>query len=169
MDNLQILDGAPATYHPGRSARFALGAKNLLAEFGELHPALLKAFDLEGPVVAAEIFLDAIPQKRGTGHRRVAYAPPALQAVTRDFAFLVPLEAQADALLRAVKGADKVAIADVALFDIFTGPGVAEGHKSMALEVTLQPGDKSFTDEDLKQLSEKIVAAAGKVGARLRD
>ncbi|MBA3676059.1 MAG: phenylalanine--tRNA ligase subunit beta [Sphingosinicella sp.] len=169
VENLQILDGVSATYHPGRSARLGLGAKNVLAEFGELHPATLKAFDLDGPVVAAEIFLDAIPQKRGSGHRRALYAPPPLQAVTRDFAFLLPLEARADALLRAVRGADRNLIADVTLFDIFTGPGVAEGHKSVALEVILQPGEKSFTDEDLKQLSEKIVTAAAKAGARLRD
>jgi phenylalanyl-tRNA synthetase beta chain len=79
-DNLQALTGASGVYHPGRSARLCLGPKNVLAEFGELHPATLKAFDLAGPVVAAEIFLDAIPSRRGgAGHMREAYAPPALQ------------------------------------------------------------------------------------------
>jgi phenylalanyl-tRNA synthetase beta chain len=145
-----------------------LGPKTVLAEFGELHPATLKAFDLSGPVVAAEIFLDAIPQKRTGGRMRAAYAPPALQAVKRDFAFLVPQDLKADALLRAVRGADKAAISGVALFDLFIGQGVPEGSKSLAVEVTLQPGEKSFAEEELKAISERIVAAAAKLGAALR-
>jgi phenylalanyl-tRNA synthetase beta chain len=170
VDNLQTLAGASDVYHPGRSARLALGPKNVLAEFGELHPATLTAFDLDGPAVAAEIFLDAIPRKRGGGGRmRDAYAPPALQAVKRDFAFVLPEGTGADALLRAVRGADRQAITGVSLFDVFTGPGVPEGQKSLAVEVVLQPGEKSFTDEDLKAISGRIVAAAAKAGARLRD
>ncbi|HWH18792.1 MAG TPA: phenylalanine--tRNA ligase subunit beta, partial [Allosphingosinicella sp.] len=168
-ENLQVLSGASGVYHPGRSGRLALGPKNALAEFGELHPAVLKTFDLDGPVIAAEIFLDALPQKRGsTGRMRSAYAPPALQAVKRDFAFLLPLDTPADRLLRAVRSADKTAIVDVSLFDVFTGAGVPEGRKSLAVEVTLQPGEKSFTDDDLKVLSDRIVAAAAKLGAQLR-
>jgi phenylalanyl-tRNA synthetase beta chain len=170
VDNLQVLDGASTVYHPGRSARLGLGPKNTLAEFGELHPNILKAFDLAGPVVAAEIFLDAIPQKRrGGGRMRSAYAPPALQAVTRDFAFLVSDDVKADALLRAVRGADKSTILNAALFDVFTGQGVPEGQKSLAIAVTLLPGEKSFTDEDLKAISERIVTAAANTGAKLRD
>ncbi|MGZ8297252.1 MAG: phenylalanine--tRNA ligase subunit beta-related protein, partial [Allosphingosinicella sp.] len=168
VDNLQSLAGASEVYHPGRSGRLALGPKNVLAEYGELHPATLRAFDLEGPLVAAEIFLDSIPQKRG-GRMREAYAPPALQAVKRDFAFLVPVDAAADALLRAVRSADRQAIAGVSLFDVFTGAGVPEDQKSLAVEVVLQPGEKSFTEEELKAISAGIVAAAAKAGARLRD
>jgi phenylalanyl-tRNA synthetase beta chain len=155
-------------YHPGRSGTLRLGPKTVLAAFGELHPATLKAFDLDGPVVAAELYLDAIPAKRANGHVRSAYAPPALQAVRRDFAFLVRADLTAEELLRAVRGADKAAIVDARLFDVFAGVGVAEGEKSLAVEVTLQPGEKSFTDSELHAISEKIVAAAGKLGARLR-
>jgi phenylalanyl-tRNA synthetase beta chain len=169
VDNLQSLPAAPGIYHPGRSGRLALGPKTVLAEYGELHPATLKAFGLDGPVMAAELFLDAIPQRRDAGRMREAYAPPALQAVRRDFAFLVPGDAPADALLRAVRGADRQAIASVSLFDVFTGPGVPEGQKSLAVEVVLQPGEKSFTEEELKAISGRIVAAAAKAGARLRD
>lgn len=170
-DNLQAMAGAAGVYHPGRSARLTLGPKNALAEFGELHPATLSACDLDGNrVVAAEIFLDALPRKRGgVGRMREAYRPPALQSVTRDFAFLVPAGTPAEALLRAVRGADKQAIAGVSLFDVFTGPGVPEGLVSLAVEVILQPGEKSFTDEELKAISDRIVAAAAKAGARLRD
>jgi phenylalanyl-tRNA synthetase beta chain len=168
VENLQVLGGSAGVYHPGQSGRLCLGPKNALAEFGALHPATLKAFDLEGVVVAAEIFLDAIPQKRGASHMRTAFAPPALQAVKRDFAFLLPAETPADQLLRAVRGADKAAIVSADLFDVFTGQGVPEGQKSLAIEVTLQPGDKSFTDEELKGISDRIVAAAAKAGASLR-
>ena len=167
-DNLQALAPASPVYHPGRSARLCLGPKNVLAECGALHPRILKAFDLDGPVMAAEIYLDAIPARRGSGHMRSAYAPPALQPVRRDFAFLVPKELAAAQLLRAVKGADRAAIVGVGLFDVFTGQGVPEGRKSLAVEVTLQPGEKSFTDEELKAISERIVAAAAKLGATLR-
>ena len=167
VDGLQVQDGAPSFYHPGRSGRLALGP-NALAEFGELHPRLLRAFDVEGPVAAAEIFLDAVPQKRGSGRMRPAFTPPALQPVRRDFAFLVPEELAADRLLRAVRGADKAAIAGVSLFDVFTGAGVPEGRKSLAVEVVLQPSDKSFTEAELKAISERVVEAAAKLGAALR-
>lgn len=99
---------------------------------------------------------------------RSAYAPPLLQAVKRDFAFVIPADLPADQLLRAVRGADKAAIAGVSLFDIFSGPGVPEGHKSLAVEVTLQPGEKSFAEEELKAISGRIVAAAARLGATLR-
>ena len=168
VDNLQSLGGAPSVYHPGRSGRLALGPKNVLAEYGELHPATLGAFDLDGPLVAAEIFLDCLSQRKA-GRMREAFAPPALQAVKRDFAFLVAADAPADALLRAVRGADRQAIAGVSLFDVFTGAGVPEGFKSVAVEIVLQPGEKSFTEEELKTISARVVAAAAKAGARLRD
>ncbi len=169
-DNLQVLGDAAQVYHPGRSGRLGLGPKAILAEFGLLHPRLLKAFDLDGPVAAAEIFLDALPRRRGAAtHRRSFYAPPPLQPVKRDFAFVVPEKVAADQLIRAVRGADKAAIVGVALFDVFTGPGVPEGAKSLAVEVTLQPDGKSFTDDELKAISERIVAAAAKLDATLRS
>ena len=99
---------------------------------------------------------------------RTAYAPPTLQAVSRDFAFILKRDAPADALLRAVRGADKDAIVDAVLFDVFTGTGLADDEKSLAVAVTLQPAEKSFTDAELKAISDKIVVAAGKAGAKLR-
>ncbi len=167
VDRLQLFGEASGVYHPGRSGRLCLGPKAVLAEFGQLHPATLKAFDLDGPA-AAEIFLDAIPKRRGSGFMREAYAPPALQPVTRDFAFLLAADQPSDALVRAVRGADKAAIVDARLFDVFTGAGVGEGEKSLAVEVTLQPAEKSFTEEELAAISGRIVAAAAKLGARLR-
>jgi phenylalanyl-tRNA synthetase beta chain len=169
VENLQALAPGSDVYHPGRSARLSLGPKNELAEFGELHPATLRAFDLDGPVVAAEIFLDALPRKRGGGRMRAAFTPPSLQAVKRDFAFLVPDDLEADRLLRAVRAADRQAITGVALFDVFTGRGIPEGQKSLAVEVTLQPAERSFTEDELKAISDRIVAAAAKLGATLRS
>ena len=166
--NLQVMGEAGQVYHPGQSATLRLGPKTVLAAFGMVHPSVLKAFDLYGDVAAVEIYLDALPARRGTGFMRPAFAPPALQAVTRDFAFLVPAELAAGDLVRTVKGADKAVIVDARLFDVFTGTGVPEGQKSLAVEVTLQPGEKSFTDAELKALADKIVAAAAKLGASLR-
>lgn len=165
---LQMMGDAGDAYHPGQSGTLRLGPKNVLAAYGVLHPRLARAFDLDGTVVAAEIHLDAIPVPKKSGFMRTAYAPPALQAVTRDFAFLVPADLEADALVRAVRGADKNAIVDARLFDLFAGQGVPEGQKSLAIEVTLQPGEKSFTDEELKAIADKVVAAATKQGATLR-
>ncbi len=161
--------GAGPQFHPGQSGTLRLGPKNILARFGALHPRTLEAFDMDGPVVAAEIFLDAIPVKKGaSSFARPPFAPQALQAVTRDFAFLVDAGMAAGDLLRAVQGADKNAIVDARIFDVFAGEGVPEGRKSLALEVTLQPGEKSFTEAELKAVSDKIVVAATKKGAALR-
>ncbi len=162
-------NGAGGQFHPGQSATLRLGPKNVLARFGALHPSTLDTFDIDGPVVAVEIYLDAIPAKKGKGgFEKPAYAPPALQSVARDYAFLVPQDLAAGDLLRAVKGADKANIVDARVFDVFDGQGVPEGKKSVAIEVTLQPGEKSYKDEELKAISDKVVAAAGKQGAELR-
>jgi phenylalanyl-tRNA synthetase beta chain len=170
-DRLQVMpveDSAAAIWHPGQSATLRLGPKTVLAEFGALHPSLAKAFDVDGTVIAAQIFFDAIPAKRSGGPVRDAFTPPALQSVSRDFAFLVPDTLPAGDLVRAVRGADKALITDARLFDRFAGQGVPEGQVSLAVEITLQPGDKSFTDAEIKAVSDKVVAAATKLGAVLR-
>jgi len=164
VDNLQVFPDAGPTWHPGRSATLRLGPKSVLAAFGELHPALQKSLDAPPGAVAAEIYLDAVPPSRSSGRARSAYAPSPLQPVSRDFAFIVPAELAADNLLRAIRGADKAAIAGVRLFDRFETP---QG-LSLAFEVTLQPIEKSFTDEQIGEISRRIVAAAEKLGARLR-
>lgn len=168
VENLQVMGEAGPHFHPGQSATLRLGPKNVLAAFGTLHPATAKAFDLDGAVMAAEIYLDAIPGKRGTGFMRPAFTPPALQAVKRDFAFLVSADLAAGDLVRAVKGADKDNIVAARLFDQFAGQGVPEGQKSLAVEITLQPGEKSYGEEELKAIADKVVAAASKLGAVLR-
>jgi phenylalanyl-tRNA synthetase beta chain len=163
--NLQVFPDAGPTWHPGRSATLRLGPKTIIAAFGELHPRLEKLVDAPERAVAAEIYLDALPKGRPAGHARAHYAPPALQPVTRDFAFIVPKDLQADSLVRAIRGADKQAIVGVRLFDRFES---ADG-LSLAVEVMLQPGEKSFTEAELTEISKKIVASAEKLDARLRS
>ncbi len=169
VEKLQVMGEAGRQFHPGQSGTLRLGPKNIIARFGALHPHTLAAFDIAVPVVAVELFLDAIPaRKGGGGFARAPYAPPALQSVMRDFAFLMDAGRPAGDLLRAVAGADKANIVSARVFDIFAGQGVPEGRKSVAVEVTLQPGEKSYTDADLKAISDRIVAAAAKQGAELR-
>ena len=169
VDRLMVMGEAGDFYHPGQSATLRLGPKQQIASFGMLHPVTLKAFDIEVPVVAGGIHLDAIPAKKGGGaFARTPYSPPQLQSVTRDFAFLVPKELAAGDLLRVVRGADKKNIVEVRLFDAFEGPGVPEGQKSLAIEVTLQPIEKSYKDKDLQAISDAVTAAAVKLGASLR-
>jgi phenylalanyl-tRNA synthetase beta chain len=168
VDNLQVMGEAGDHYHPGQSGTLRLGPKTILARFGALHPATAKAFDLGDTVMAAEIHLDAIAAKRGSGFMRSPYTPPALQAVTRDFAFLVPVDLPAGDLVRTVKNADKGNIVAARLFDQFIGQGVPEGQKSLAVEITLQPAEKSYGEDDLKAIADRVIAAAGKLGAVLR-
>ncbi|NJC34925.1 phenylalanyl-tRNA synthetase beta chain [Sphingomonas jejuensis] len=170
VENLQLMGEASASYHPGRSATLRLGPKTILAEFGVLHPALAKTLDLPADMVAGEVFLDALPGRRDRGPSRTkpTFAPPALQAVTRDFAFLLPDGISADQLVRAIKGADKALITGARVFDLFTGHGVPKDHRSVAVEVTLQPSERSFDEAALAGVSDKVVAAAGKLGATLR-
>ena len=163
--NLQLFPDAGPTWHPGRSATLRLGPKTILAAFGELHPRLTQLIDAPAGAVAAEIYLDAVPEARASGRARPAFLPPALQPVTRDFAFLVPTDLPAESLVRAIRGADRAAIVAVRLFDRFE----SKDGLSLAIEVTLQPADKSFTDEEIAAIAKRIVAAAEKLGASLRS
>ena len=159
---VQIESGAPAWYHPGQSGTIRRG-RDVFGHFGALHPRLLKKLDIEGPVVGFEVTLDAIPTPRKKATRT---KPPLtlhdLMPVRRDFAFLVDIQTTADKVLRAAKGADKTLISDVSLFDVYAGERIDAGKKSLAIEVTLQPQEKTLTDEDIEAVSAKIVGAVEK-------
>ena len=163
--NLQVFPDAGPNWHPGRSATLRLGPKTIVAAFGEIHPRLVSEHDAPGGTVAAEIYLDAIPAARSAARARPPFAPPPLQAIRRDFAFVVPADVSADAIVRAIAGADKQQITGVRVFDRYQPE---DGDLSLAVEVTLQPTDKSFTDEQISQISARIVAAAEGLGAKLR-
>jgi len=170
MSGLQIVAGGPDWLHPGRSGTIQIGPKNVLGAFGELHPRTLEALGAEGPLVAFEIFLDRIPE----GKAKATRAKPlldlsAFQPLTRDFAFIVDRAVKAADLVRAAQGVDKALIANVNLFDLYEGKGIEDGKKSIAIEVTLQPRDKTLTDEDIEAVAAKIVAEVQKrTGGTLR-
>lgn len=160
--SLQTTDDAPSYYHPGRSGVLRMG-RVALAFFGEIHPRVLKAMDVDGPVYGFEVFLDAIPDSK----KKATKTKPALDAsdllpLTRDFAFIVNENTGAEALIKAVRGVDKKLIADVSLFDVYQGKGVPDGKKSLAIEVRIQPINKTLTDEDIEGLAARIIAQVEK-------
>jgi phenylalanyl-tRNA synthetase beta chain len=163
-----ITQGAPGWYHPGRSGTIAMGPK-VIAQFGELHPKVLAAFDLKGPAAGFEIFLDAIPDAKSKGKAKPLFQPSPYQAIERDFAFVVDANVAAGEIVKAVKLADRNLIENVSIFDVYEGKGVPNGKKSIAVAVRIQPKDATLTDAEIEALAQKIVAAALKLGATLRS
>ena len=172
MASLQLVQGSASPWwRPGRSARVQLGPKTVLAEFGALHPRVLKALDVADPVFAFELWLEALPESKRSATRgaRPALALSPLMPLSRDFAFVVDRARAAGDLVRAAAGADKALIAGALVFDVYQGAGVPEGSKSVGLEVSLQPRDKTLTDAEIEALSARVVAAVEKAtSARLR-
>ncbi|MCF3935962.1 phenylalanine--tRNA ligase subunit beta [Acuticoccus sp. M5D2P5] len=167
-DKAEVTRDAPGHYHPGRSGTLRLGPK-ILGHFGELHPALLTAMDAPERLVAFELTLETVPEPRRKATKKPAFSASDLMPVRRDFAFLVADETDARAITRAAKGARKDLITDVTVFDVYRGQGVPEGQKSVAVEVTLQPAERTLTDEDIDAVSSAVVAAVTKAtGATLR-
>ena len=163
-----VTRGAPGWYHPGRSGVIALG-KTVIAQFGELHPRVLAAFDLKVPAAGFEIFLDALPEAKQKGKARPLFAPSPYQAIERDFAFVVSSSVAAGDIVKAVKLAERALIDSVSIFDVYEGKGVPEGHKSVAVAVRIQPKDKTLTDVEIEAVAAAIVAQVTKAtGATLR-
>ena len=167
---LQIVPGGPAWLHPGRSGTIQIGPQNVLGYFGELHPRALEALDAEGPVVAFEVILEKIPEPKPKPTR----AKPVLelfpfQPVARDFAFVVDRTVKAADILRATQSVDRKLITNVSVFDVYEGKGIEPGKKSVAIAVTLQPREKTMTDEEIDAVAARIVAEVGKrTGGTLR-
>jgi phenylalanyl-tRNA synthetase beta chain len=170
--SLQLVqDGAPAWWRPGRYARLQLGPKSVLAAFGEVHPRVLRTLDVEGPILAFEVFVDAIPEpKRKEVKTKPALALSPFMPLTRDFAFVVARDTPAAEVARAVRSADRALIAEARVFDVYEGKGVEPGSKSVAVEATLQPRERTLTEAEIEAVSARIIAAAAKaVGAKLRS
>lgn len=167
--SVQITREAPAWYHPGRSGALKIG-KTVLAYFGEIHPKVLKAMDVKGPMTACEVFLDNIPQSKAKkGKTQKALKTQTLTALTRDLAFIVPHEIDAEKIVQAAKNTDKNLITDVSVFDLYEGANVGEGKKSVALQLTIQPAEKTMTDEEIESVCRRVVGAvAAATGAALR-
>jgi phenylalanyl-tRNA synthetase beta chain len=160
---LQVVPGGPAWFHPGRSGTIQIGPQNVLGHFGELHPRALEALDAEGPLVAFEVILERIPQPKAKATR----AKPVLelspfQPVSRDFAFVVDRAVKAGDIVRTAQAADRKLIAGVTVFDVYEGPGIDPGKKSIAIAVTIQPREKTLTDQEIDALGAKLVAEVSK-------
>ena len=167
---LHTADEAPSWYHPGRSGALSLGPKTVLAVFGELHPRVLRRMGVRGPVVGFEVFLDLLPKR---GARRGAAKSPlklaAFQPIERDFAFVVDADVPAEAVVQAARKADSALITDVRVFDLFVGGGLGDGKKSLAVNLVLQPTEKTLTDAEIAAVAAKVVASVEKsTGGTLR-
>jgi phenylalanyl-tRNA synthetase beta chain len=162
VDKAQASADAPDWYHPGRSGALRLGP-TVLAWFGEIHPRVLDALDVKGPVAAFEVFLDAIPRPKAKASKaRPLLQVSAFQPVKRDFAFVVDDAIAAATLIGAIRGAARALVTAIEVFDVFTGAAIGEGKKSVALSVTLQPSDRTMTDAEIEAVCAKIVATVEK-------
>lgn len=159
MGNVQFEAGGPSWYHPGRSGTIKLGPKIVLGYFGEFHPKVLEALDVSGALAGFEVYVDAMlePKKKATRTKPALELSP-FQAVKRDFAFVVDKSVEAGAILKAASSADRKLVTGVNVFDIFEGASLGEGKKSVAIEVVIQPADRTLTDEDFEALTGKIIA-----------
>jgi phenylalanyl-tRNA synthetase beta chain len=170
MQALQVVAGGPNWLHPGRSGTIQIGPQNVLGYFGELHPRALEALGAEGSVIAFEVILDRIPDAK----QKPTRAKPALelspfQPVSRDFAFIVDRGVKAGDIVRAAQAADRKLITDVTVFDVYEGKGIDEGKKSIAIAVTIQPREKTLTDQEIDGVAARIVTeVTRKTGGTLR-
>lgn len=159
MGNVQVEPGAPAWYHPGRSGTIKMGPKVILGYFGEFHPKTLEALDVTGALAGFEIYVDAVPEpKKKATRTKPALELSPFQMVRRDFAFVVDRTVEAGAIVKAAGSADRKLITGVNVFDVFEGASLGEGRKSVAIEVLIQPVEKTLTDDDFDALTKKIIA-----------
>ncbi|MGP8233295.1 MAG: phenylalanine--tRNA ligase subunit beta [Methylovirgula sp.] len=170
LAGLQIVPGAPAWFHPGRSGSLQFGPKNIVGYFGQLHPRALAALDVDAALVGFEIVLDDIPLPKAKPTKtKPKLELSDLMPVERDFAFLADRHVKAADLLRAVQSADRTLITGANLFDVYEGGEIPPGKKSIAIAVTLQPRDKTLTDAEIEAIAAKIIAEVqNKTGATLR-
>jgi phenylalanyl-tRNA synthetase beta chain len=166
---VQILRDGPGWFHPGRHGRICLGPKKVLGIFGEVHPRVLGALDVKGPAVAFTLYPEEVPVPRKAGATRGALEISDLQAVERDFAFVVDAGTEALSLVNAAAGADKALIEDVRVFDQFIDGSLGEGKKSLAITVRLQPRETTLKEADIEAVSAKIIEKVTKAtGGTLR-
>jgi len=169
LKTLPISHDAPSYYHPGRSGVLRLG-KNILATFGEIHPAILDDIDITGGVVGFEVFLENIPQPKTISSIKPALEISPFQPVKRDFAFIISQDIAADALIAAACKGGGALVTDVTVFDVYQGNAVPEGNKSLAITMTFQPKDKTLTDKDIDEISQGVIKeVTTKTGATLRS
>ncbi len=162
-DNAQVVAEAPSWYHPGRGGVIRLGPKNVMAYFGEIHPTTLKKLDVKGPLVGFEIMLGNIPLPRPKrGNSRGPLKSSDFQSVERDFAFVVTKDLAAEQLVKVISSVDKKLIDNISVFDIYQGAGIDDDKKSIAVNVRLQPVDKTMTDDEIEAFRQNVIATVTK-------
>ena len=163
VQSLQVVPGGPAWFHPGRSGAIQIGPQNVLGHFGELHPSVLEALKADGPLVAFEVILDRIPEPKTKATRaKSALELSPFQPVDRDFAFVVDRQVKAADIVRAAQSTDRKLVTGVSVFDVYEGQGIEPGKKSVAIAVTIQPRERTMTDQEIEALAAKIIAEVGK-------
>jgi len=169
-DKVQITADAPAWFHPGRSGVIRQGPKTVIGTFGEFHPKILEALDAEGPLAGFELILEAIPLPRAKPTKtRPPLSLSDFQPVRRDFAFVVDRGVETARILQAARGADRKLIAAATVFDVFEAEALGDGKKSVAIEVTLQPTERTMTEQEIEAVAAKVVAEVEKAtGGTLR-
>jgi phenylalanyl-tRNA synthetase beta chain len=169
-DKVQVVAGGPAWFHPGRSAIIRQGPKVVIGAFGEFHPKVLELLDVDGPLAGFELILEDIPAPKARATRtKPALTLSDLQPVKRDFAFVLDRNVEAAKVVRAAESADRKLISDVSVFDVFESDALGADKKSLAIEVTLQPAERTLTDEEIEATARKIVGEVVKAtGGTLR-
>ncbi len=163
MQALQVVPGGAAWLHPGRSGSIQIGPQNVLGHFGELHPRALEKLGADGPIVGFEVILDRIPDAKARPTRaKPALELSLLQPVTRDFAFIVDRTVKAGDILRAAQSVDRKLVTGITVFDVYEGKGIEDGKKSVAIAVTIQPREKTMTDQEIDAVAARIVAEVNK-------
>jgi phenylalanyl-tRNA synthetase beta chain len=167
---LQVVAGGPSWFHPGRSGTLQFGPKNVIGAFGEIHPNVLKALDIKGPLVGFELSLDGLPPPKAKPTKmKPKLVLSDFQPITRDFAFVVGRDVAAGEIIKATQNAERQLIVGVDVFDVYEGAGIDPDKKSVAIAVTIQPTEKTLTDVEIEAITAKIVAEVGKkTGAVLR-
>ena len=174
LNDLYISDKTKNCYHPGRSGAINLKSEKgpYLAYFGELHPAIVSNLDFkEKNIYGLEIFLKNIPQpNKKVRMNKDNYVTSDFQKSERDFAFVVDKSFKASVLENIIKKLDENIIKKVTTFDVFEGQNIPEGKKSIAINVVMQAMDKTLTEKDLDQMSEKIInTVRDKTGSTIRS
>jgi phenylalanyl-tRNA synthetase beta chain len=170
MQALQVVAGGANWLHPGRSGTIQIGPQNILGYFGEVHPRTLEALGADGPLMAFEVILNRIPDAKQKATRaKPTLELSAFQPVSRDFAFIVDRKVNSGDIIRAAANVDKKLVTAVTLFDVYEGKGIDDDKKSVAIAVTLQPREKTLTDQEIDAVASKIVAeVTKKTGGTLR-
>ena len=172
--NLFVSDNSKQSYHPGRSGSITFKSEKgpHLAYFGEIHPAIIKNLDCKDKnIFGFEIFLKNIPEpNKKIRQSKKSFQASDYQKSERDFAFVIDKIFKIGALEKIIIEVDENLIQNVSTFDVYEGENIPKDKKSVAINVTLQAIDKTLTENDLDEISKRIIdTVSKKTGATIRS